>query len=155
MVDVVSKKKRSEMMAGIGPEDTRPELVVRRLLHRRGYRYKLHDKKLPGKPDLVFKRFQAVIQIQGCFWHGHKCHLFKWPSTRKEFWKEKISANIKRDVNNLHKLDQAGWKTLVIWECALKGKEKLPDRELFKTIEAWLLYDPMSAEIKGRRKPSS
>jgi len=154
MIDVVDKQTRSRMMAGIGPEDTQPELYVRKILHKRGFRYKLHDKSLPGKPDLVLPKHAAVIQVQGCFWHGHKCHLFKWPSTRKEFWREKIGGNVERDKKNNQKLQSLGWKVLVIWECALKGKEKLPDREFARTLESWLLYDSMSAEITGRKKPS-
>lgn len=154
MIDVVDKKTRSKIMSGIKGLDTKPELIIRKELHKRGFRYKLHDKALPGKPDLVLPKHGAAIQVQGCFWHGHKCHLFKWPSTRKEFWREKISANIKRDKKNLEKLSQAGWKTLVVWECALKGKEKLPERELIRTMESWLLYDPLNAEITGREKIS-
>lgn len=152
MSDIVDKSTRSRMMSGIKGEDTKPELFVRKALHKRGFRYKLHDKTLPGKPDLVFSKFRAVIQIQGCFWHKHNCHLFKWPSTRKEFWKEKIQANVERDRKNIAKLQQNGWKTLLVWECSLKGKEKLPERELIRTIESWLLYDPMNAEIVGRKK---
>lgn len=151
MADVVSKKKRSQMMAGIGPANTAPELFVRKILHRHGFRFRLHVAGLPGKPDLVLPRYGAAIQVQGCFWHGHKCHLFKWPSTRKDFWREKIGANIQRDKKSLDKLEQLGWKVLVVWECALKGKEKLPERELIKTIENWLLYDSLSAEISGRK----
>lgn len=140
------------MMSGIKGRDTLPELFIRKALHKQGFRYKLHDKSLPGKPDLVLPKHAAVIQIQGCFWHGHKCHLFKWPSTRKEFWREKISGNVERDKKNNQKLQSLGWKVLVIWECALKGKEKLPEREFVRTMESWLLYDPMSAEIAGRKK---
>lgn len=154
MTDVVSKIKRSKMMAGIGPENTAPELFVRKILHGRGFRYKLHVKDLPGKPDLVLPKHKAVIQVQGCFWHGHKCHLFKWPSTRKEFWRDKIGANVQRDKRTTAKLEELGWKVLVVWECALKGKERLPENEFIRTIESWLLYDPLSAEIRGRKKPS-
>jgi DNA mismatch endonuclease (patch repair protein) len=152
MTDIVDKPTRSRMMSGIKGIDTAPELVIRKALHKRGFRYKLHDKNLPGKPDLVLPKHHSVIQVQGCFWHGHKCHIFKWPSTRKEFWKGKILGNIERDKRNFTKLHQAGWKTLAIWECALKGKEKLPERELARTIESWLLYDPLNAEIVGRKK---
>lgn len=152
MTDVVNKLTRSRMMAGIKGEDTNPELLIRKSLHKRGFRYKLYDKFLPGKPDLVFPKFGAVIQIQGCFWHKHNCHLFKWPSTRKEFWRTKILANAERDKRDLARLQQAGWKTLLVWECSVKGKEKLPGRELIRTIESWLLYDPLNAEITGRKK---
>ena len=110
-------------MSGIRGEDTRPELIVRRGLHARGFRYRLHDRKLPGKPDLVFPGPKAVILVHGCFWHGHGCHLFKWPASRIEFRKEKISGNRERDAGNLARLRDAGWRVLVIRECALKAAE--------------------------------
>lgn len=151
-MDVVGKRKRSEMMSGIKGKDTKPELLIRSLLHRKGFRYHLHRKGLPGKPDLVFPKYKAVIEVYGCFWHGHDCHLFKWPATRKEFWQDKINKNRARDRSNLDKLQNDGWKTLVIWECAIRGKEKLSTLELLKTIEAWLLYDSLDAQIRGRSK---
>nr|WP_307190518.1 very short patch repair endonuclease [Bathymodiolus platifrons methanotrophic gill symbiont] len=90
---MVSRKKRSQMMAGIKGKDTKPELLIRKALHKKGFRYKLHDKSLSGKPDMVFPRYKSLIFINGCFWHGHDCHLFKWPSSKSEFWKEKITKN--------------------------------------------------------------
>lgn len=149
-MDVVSKKKRSKMMSGIQGKDTNPELLIRKLLHKRGFRYKLHDNSLPGKPDMVFPKYKAVIHIHGCFWHKHDCHLFKWPSTRSEFWHEKLSKSSERDVANLQKLTDQGWKNLVVWECALKGKKRLPVLEIDRTITAWLINDPLNAEIAGR-----
>ncbi len=153
MVDIVDSEKRSRMMSGIRGKDTRPEVWIRKALHRRGFRFRLHDKTLPGKPDLVFPRYRAVIQVQGCFWHRHDCHLFKWPSTRSEFWRKKILGNVERDKATQEQLQKLGWKILVIWECALKGKEKLPQQEVIRTIEAWLINDPMDASVRGRPKP--
>ena len=149
MVDVVCRKKRTQMMSGIRATNTKPELAIRSLLHKRGFRYRLHERRLPGKPDLVFPKYKAVIEIYGCFWHGHDCHLFKWPQTRKDFWEEKISGNKTRDARNLDKLHEQGWKTLVVWECALKGKEKLPPDELARKIEVWLIKGSVNAEISG------
>ncbi|MBP8107790.1 MAG: very short patch repair endonuclease [Caldilineaceae bacterium] len=88
------------MMTGIRSKDTKPEMIIRKALHSRGLRYRLHDASLPGKPDLVFRKQMAVIQIQGCFWHGHQCHLFHWPVTRADFWFKKISDNRERDTRN-------------------------------------------------------
>ena len=149
MVDVVSPEKRSEMMSGIRGKDTKPELLIRKSLHARGFRYRLHDSKLPGKPDLAFPRYKAVIEINGCFWHGHDCHLFKWPSSRKAFWKEKISGNITRDSKNHAALEQLGWRILTIWECALKGKTRIPLDDVIEQAASWLCAGKSSAEITG------
>ncbi len=119
------------MMSGIRGVDTKPEMIVRRALHAKGFRYRLHEKKLPGRPDLYFPKYKAVIQVQGCFWHKHECHLFKWPSSRSEFWREKLEANAVRDERNLYLLDDFGIRCLVIWECALKGR---PDQEIHSVI---------------------
>jgi len=111
-------------MAGIKGKDTRPDMIIRRALFREGFRYRLHDRKLPGKPDLVLRKYNAVIFINGCFWHGHSCHLFKWPKSRSEFWRDKISGNKIRDARNIDNLTKSGWRILTIWECALKGKHR-------------------------------
>lgn len=151
MADIVSKKKRSKMMSSIRSKDTRPELKIRSALHKLGYRYKLHDKQLPGKPDLVLPKHNAVILIHGCFWHLHNCHLFKWPSTKREFWKEKITGNKKRDEKNLQALKEMGWRILIIWECALKGKSKLDFSSTIKSISDWLKSSNQYAEITGTK----
>lgn len=137
-------------MAGIGGKDTKPELIIRKGLHARGFRFRLHDRKLPGKPDLVFPRYKAVILINGCFWHGHSCHLFKWPSSNSTFWKEKITATIARDRVKLAELEHLGWRVLTIWECALKGRTRLPHEMLIAATEMWLSGGVSNEEIKGR-----
>ena len=147
MVDIVSKTTRSKMMSNIKGKNTAPEILIRRALHKKGFRYRLHDKKLPGKPDMVFPKYKAVIQVHGCFWHKHNCHLFKWPSTRKRFWKEKISSNVERDTRNLMKLNQSGWRTLIIWECALKGRYRLTEVGVIDKTVLWLYSDQPSFEI--------
>jgi DNA mismatch endonuclease (patch repair protein) len=148
--DVVDRQTRSQMMAGIKGKNTKPELMIRRGLHRMGFRYRLHDKSLPGKPDMVFKKYHAVIQVQGCFWHGHDCHLFKWPSTRGKFWKDKIGGNRARDERNRAALDERGIRTLEIWECALKGRTRLPIEEILELTAAWLTRGEGAASIDGK-----
>lgn len=137
------------MMAGIRGKDTKPEIIIRKALFRQGFRYRLHDKKLPGKPDLVLPRHGAVIFIHGCFWHRHDCHLFKMPSNRREFWQAKIEGNIKRDKVGLEKLHDAGWRTLIVWECSLKGKTRLEEKALIKKISSWIRSSGACAEIRG------
>ena len=134
-------------MAGIGPANTKPELIIRRGLHARGYRYRLHARNLPGRPDLLFPARKAVILVQGCFWHGHNCHLFRWPSTREEFWRDKIAGNIARDRKVREQLTSLGWRVLEIWECALKGKQRLPLEEVLARCEQFLESDVPFASI--------
>ncbi len=139
MSDIVSPEKRAEMMSGIKGKNTKPEILVRKALFKRGFRYRLHYKGLPGKPDLVFPKFRAVIFVNGCFWHGHACHLFKWPKSNSEFWKDKITGNQERDRQNIKKLKEQGWRTRVIWECALKGKSAYDINREIDTLSNWLL----------------
>lgn len=121
MADVHSKETRSFNMSRIKGKDTKPELLVRKFLFSEGLRYKLHDRKLPGKPDLVFPKYKTVIFIHGCFWHGHKnCRYYVIPKTRTEWWLAKISSNKKKDLESVNLLQQCGWKVLVLWECSLK-----------------------------------
>ena len=112
-------------MAAIRGRDTKPELVVRRYLHRHGLRFRLHDKSLPGKPDLVFKRYNTVVFVHGCFWHHHGCKNSVWPKTRSGFWRSKIAGNIRRDRARIHELRSSGWKVVVIWECEITARGKL------------------------------
>jgi DNA mismatch endonuclease (patch repair protein) len=110
------------MMSGIRAKNTRPEMRLRRFLHKAGFRYRLHDRSLPGTPDLVFSRFRTVIFVHGCFWHRHaKCRLTTMPGTNVEFWQRKFASNVERDSLAVGKLLAAGWKVIVIWECGLKS----------------------------------
>lgn len=136
-------------MSGIRGKNTKPEILIRSLLHRRGFRFRLHDRKLPGKPDIVLPRYQAVILIHGCFWHGHDCHLFKWPSSNESFWKEKITRNKEVDARSRQELTLAGWRILTVWECALKGKHRRPLEEIADEILTWLGSSSLDVEIKG------
>ena len=150
MVDVVDKKTRSRMMSGIRGKDTKPELIIRKVLFRKGFRYRLHDKKLPGKPDIVLPKYHSVIFVHGCFWHGHNCHLFKWPKTRPAFWKKKIKRNREVDKRNYKKLREEGWYILTVWECALKGKTCRPLEKLIVDIAKWLKSGARDKVMKGR-----
>ncbi len=135
MADIVSPLKRSEMMSGIRSKNTKPELIVRSLLHQLGYRFRLHTKDLPGKPDIFLSRWRTVIFVNGCYWHGHEgCDLFRLPKTRTEFWAQKIIGNQSRDQENYTSLSRANWKTIVIWECAVSKKRKLPTKELSRLL---------------------
>ena len=136
--DIVDRETRSRMMSGIRGKDTRPEKIIRSGLHARGLRYRLHDKTLPGRPDLVFPKYGAVIFVHGCFWHGHDCHLFKWPQSNLQKWLEKIEANRRRDGEVIDRLLDDGIRVLVIWECALKGKTRLEPTALISQAEDWL-----------------
>lgn len=147
MADVVDAATRSRMMAGIRGKDTRPEMILRRGLHARGFRYRLYDRRLPGSPDLVFPGRRAVIFIHGCFWHGHGCHLFRLPATRRAFWEAKIKGNRARDEAAEAALLAAGWRVLTIWECALKGRERLPVDEVLDHAANWLVNGPRQETI--------
>jgi DNA mismatch endonuclease (patch repair protein) len=149
MVDVVSAGVRSRMMAGIRGKNTKPEMTIRRGLHAKGFRYILHDKRLPGKPDLVFPKHRAVIFVHGCFWHGHDCHLFKWPKTRKDFWRTKIARNREVDARSARLLKVSGWRRGVVWECALKGRTRLPAGDVIARCGEWLLSEQPQLEIGG------
>jgi len=140
------------MMSGIRGKDTKPELIIRKKLHALGFRYKLHDKKLPGKPDLVFPKYNAVIFVNGCFWHGHNCHLSKWPTSREEFWRNKITRTKEKDKENIEALLKDGWRILQIWECAIKGKTRLGLDEIIKITVSWLKSSQIQLDIEGVAK---
>ena len=133
MADVHDKATRSYNMSQIKGKDTKPEMLVRRFLHANGYRYKLQDKTLPGKPDIVLPKYKTVIFVHGCFWHGHKgCHYFVVPKTRTEWWLNKINTNKANDRKHLTALRKDGWRVVNVWECELKIKTK--ERTLSKLL---------------------
>jgi|SRR5690242_4560783 len=122
MADVHDKKTRSKNMSAIRSKNTKPEMLVRRFLHANGFRYKLHDKKLPGKPDIVLPKYKTVIFVHGCFWHGHtNCRYYVVPKTRTEWWLKKINGNKANDDKAIKALKKGGWKVIKIWECGLKS----------------------------------
>lgn len=138
-------------MSGIRGKDTKPELLVRYGLHAQGFRYRLHDSSMPGNPDLVFPKYRAVIFVHGCFWHGHDCHLFKWPKENRDFWRQKISGNKDRDRGVVEKMTAMGWRVLIIWECAVKGKERIPTKRVIAAASEWLVSGKPAAEIRGMK----
>ena len=129
MADTLTLLERSRNMSRIRSKDTKPEMLVRRVTHGMGYRYRLHDRRLPGCPDLVFRRRHKVIFVHGCFWHRHRnCALAPLPKSNREFWTPKLNANRKRDERNLRALTKAGWSVLVIWECETGDADALARR---------------------------
>lgn len=125
-------------MSGIRGKNTKPEILIRSLLHRAGFRFRLHDKKLPGKPDIVLPKFRAIVFIHGCFWHGHSCPLFRLPSTRQEFWQKKIEKNRSNDQRAISDLSALGWRVAIIWECALKGRGSIGEAIVLDRVATWL-----------------
>jgi len=137
-------------MAAIKGTNTKPELMIRKGLHARGFRFRLHDRKLPGRPDIVLRRINAVIFVNGCFWHGHNCSVFRWPKTRESFWREKIGATIERDRKAVENLQDDGWRIAKVWECALKGKRRLLLPDVIDSLAIWLSSDTDRICIRGQ-----
>lgn len=136
MVDTVSKEKRSDIMSRVRGKDTAPEMLVRRLVFALGYRYRLHDARLPGKPDLVFAGRRKVIFVHGCFWHRHDgCALARLPKSRIVFWTRKLAGNKERDIRNQAALRKLGWRVLVVWECSL-GDQAALRRRILRFLDA-------------------
>ena len=148
MTDIVDIGTRSRMMSGIRSRNTKPEILIRKLLHAQGFRFRLHVRDLPGKPDIVLPRYRAVIFVHGCFWHGHDCPLFKWPSTRPEFWQEKIQRNRANDIRSQQLLLNDGWRVGTVWECAIRGSGKKVETVAFN-LSAWLRSDSLLIEERG------
>lgn len=151
MADVHTAEQRSRNMAAIRGKDTKPELIVRGIAHRLGYRFRLHSKGIPGTPDLVFRRLKKVIFVHGCYWHVHNC---KWgaviPKTNAEFWQEKRSGNVARDTRTLQRLRDEGWEVLTIWECQTKDAETTQ-----RLVKAFLGERDAVKQTRRRRKPPS
>lgn len=133
-MDHLTKKQRSTNMSKIRSQNTNPEMIVRRYIHRRGIRFRTNVIGLPGKPDIAIKKYKAALEVRGCFWHGHEnCKNFRLPQTRKEFWRQKITKNIERDGRNQKKLKELGYKLFVVWECDL-------DQKVYRSIDEFVAY---------------
>lgn len=146
MADIVDRQTRSRMMSGIRGKDTKPEMVLRRALHARGFRYRLHGKGVSGQPDLILAKHRAVIFVHGCFWHRHDgCRYATTPATRPEFWAEKFAANVRRDRAACDALVADGWRVATIWECALR-KRHLVEPVVAKVVE-WLLAESQWMDV--------
>ena len=138
MVDRVSEEKRSWIMSRVGSRDTKPEIIVRRFLHAKGFRYRLHNKNIIGKPDLSNQKRKIAVFVNGCFWHRHGCKRTTTPETNKEFWLEKFNKNIKRDRENIKTLKKDNWTVIVVWECEIKELESNTElNELLKPVKKW------------------
>ena len=146
-MDSLSPEHRSWNMSRIRGTNTKPELQLRSLLHRAGYRFRLHDKRLPGRPDIVLPKYGVVIFVNGCFWHRHRCDLFKWPKTREQFWRDKLNGNAERDRRNWKSLEKLGWRVFVFWECWIrKNQSSFPD-SVRKSFEEWLVGEEGIGEV--------
>lgn len=150
MADVLTPEQRRRNMSRIHGRDTKPEMFVRRGLHASGFRYRLQDRQLPGRPDLVFPRYHAVIFVHGCFWHGHDCPMFKLPATHREFWDAKIASNRSRDERTITVLLESGWRVATVWECSLRGSRRLPEDEVLRRCQTFLLSEEVTKiDISG------
>lgn len=147
MADVVDATTRSRMMSRIRGRNTKPEILVRSLLHRQGFRFRLHVRELPGKPDIVLPKYQAAIFVHGCFWHGHDCPLYRLPGTRPDFWQNKVDRNRASDRRAKDALLAAGWRVAVVWECALRGPEA-DTGQVAQRLARWLRGNEREIEIR-------
>lgn len=124
MNDIYPARKRSDIMSRISGKDTKPEAIVRKYLFSEGFRYRKHVSNLPGNPDLVLPKYKTVVFVHGCYWHGHDCPRGKLPATNTDFWREKITRNRQRDLQNYKELEETGWQILIIWQCEISNKQK-------------------------------
>ena len=159
VADILTPEQRRLVMSRIRSKDTKPEMLLRRGLHGRGLRYRLHGADIPGKPDMVFPKLRTVVFVHGCFWHGHGCSLFKWPKTRATFWKTKINRNMERDREVRVALKTAEWRAIVVWECALRGKYRRALPDVLSDAEAFIRHGREStteiAEYESIRRGTS
>ena len=149
-MDIMSPRDRSILMSRIKSVDTKPEKKIRKLLFGLGYRYRLHAKKLPGKPDIVFPGRRCVVFVHGCFWHRHTCGFAYQPKSRKEFWDAKFASNMNRDQRNLAELAALGWRTFIVWECEIDDRDL--QRRLVGFLGAPSVITPSSSKIPDRAK---
>lgn len=151
MIDVVDSATRSRMMSGIKSKNTKPELLIRKSLHALGLRYRLHSREIIGHPDMVLQKWRVLIFVHGCFWHWHGCRLSKLPSTRTEFWQSKLRGNRERDEKIIKQLINSGWRCVIIWECALRGKSGKKNLEnIAVELASWIRQSKQTVwEIKG------
>ncbi|MTH48044.1 very short patch repair endonuclease [Intestinirhabdus alba] len=147
MADVHDKATRSKNMRAIATRDTAIEKRLAAALAERGFTFRCQEAGLPGRPDFVVDEYRCAIFAHGCFWHRHDCYLFKIPATRTEFWLEKIGKNVARDRRDLERLQRLGWRVLIVWECALRGREKLSDVALGERLEEWICGGGGQAQI--------
>lgn len=155
MTDIVDKDTRSMMMSKVPQKNTKLEVVLRHELHRLGFRYRLNVRGLPGSPDLVFPKYKAVVFVNGCFWHGHDCHLFSMPRSNVEYWSAKIKGNIERDMRKRKELELAGWRSLTVWGCTLKRLRSGSDNQVALVVGDWLVFGSCNSETRLRKDGSA
>lgn len=149
MADTISKEHRSRVMASVRQMNTKPELLVRRSLHAQGFRFRLHDRSLPGSPDIVLPKHRAIVMVHGCFWHGHGCRRRSLPITNSDFWCAKIERNVARDAGVVTSLEAKGWRVLTLWECAVLSRADVRDHALAATCD-WIKRGLPTSQI-GRK----
>lgn len=149
-MDTVDSQTRSKIMGRVGQKNTGAEMLLRRALHRKGLRYRLHDRSLPGSPDIVFPRFNSVLFVHGCYWHSHGCYRSTIPKSSREFWTNKFETNRIRDERSQKLLVSEGWRVLTVWECALRGKLSSPVEDVADAVRDWLESEVPMGEIDGR-----
>jgi len=152
-MDNVTKEKRSEIMSGIRSRNTKPEILIRKGLFKLGYRYRINSNSIFGKPDIILKKYNAVIFIHGCFWHGHiGCENFRMPKSNIQFWIDKIDRNRKRDGEVLNYLHATGWRICIIWECAIRGKKQMKHyNKIINKISKWIRSRNIWLEIASEK----
>lgn len=142
MPDRMTPEQRHRCMSNIRSKNTKPEMVVKKFLFAQGFRYRANDRRLPGTPDIVLRKYRTVIFVNGCFWHGHNCDIFKMPQTNEEFWKKKIDRNKERDKRNHNLLLRMGWRIIKVWECQLKpSKREMTLRSIERTLHQIFIYN--------------
>lgn len=148
--DTLTPEQRHRCMSSIKAKSTKHEVKIGNALRERFIEFNAHDSSLPGKPDFVIPKYGAVIFVHGCFWHQHQCHLFRWPFTRQEFWKTKLTGNAKVDRRNERLLKEQGWWVLKIWECTLKGKKRIEFDRLMDRVEHWIRFEERNLSISRK-----
>lgn len=149
-MDVLTPEQRRRNMSRIRGRDTKPEMLLRRGLHAAGFRFRLHARDLPGRPDLVLPRHRAAIQVHGCFWHDHGCPMCRLPATRPEFWAAKLQGNRERDQRTAQSLRDAGWRLLTVWECSLRGPARLPLDAVLARCSGFIRGNAPVDEVTGQ-----
>lgn len=150
MADIVDRATRSRMMAAVKGKNTKPEIAIRRALHAMGFRFRLHVRRLPGRPDIVLAKHRAAIFVNGCFWHGHDCPMYRQPADNREFWMKKIDRNRERDERAMSEIRNAGWRVLTIWECAMRGRGRIGMDVVMARAARWIAGSRKAGAIRGR-----
>ncbi|MVT52581.1 DNA mismatch endonuclease Vsr [Bradyrhizobium yuanmingense] len=148
-MDILTTAERSRRMASVRQRDTQPELIVRTILHKQGFRFRVNQRHLPGSPDIVLPRWRVVIFVHGCFWHMHKCSLFRLPQTRSDWWMQKLKLNRKRDRKAIRDANASGWRAIVVWQCAIKGKHRREIDDLARLLARAIRKGSNLEDIRG------